>query len=308
MEYSFLLGSLEDVLGKSHKKARDNYAFHCPFCNHRKPKLEVNLSTNSKGENPWECWVCETRGKTIKSLLRQLKIPQSQAKDVLKYVPKYSEDEEYHFKPDVELPEEFQPLWTAAPTSIYGNMAKKYLNKRGLTEVDYIRYNIGYCTKGPYEGRVIIPSYDSLNQLNFFTGRSFTKAFESYKNPVASKDIIFFENLINWSKPVILCEGPFDAMAIRRNVIPLLGKNMSDRLLKKIISSPLQDVYIALDKDALKKSLVYCEKFLSLGKRVFFIDLNQKDPSKIGFREFTKMLQQAEELDLTSLMYYKLEL
>ena len=54
MDYTFLLGSIENILGKSHKKARDNHAFHCPFCNHHKPKLEINFHTNEKGENPWD--------------------------------------------------------------------------------------------------------------------------------------------------------------------------------------------------------------------------------------------------------------
>ena len=80
MDYTFLLGSIENLLGKSHKKARDNYAFHCPFCNHRKPKLEINMVTNEKGENPWECWVCQTRGRSIRSLLRQLKAPRESEK------------------------------------------------------------------------------------------------------------------------------------------------------------------------------------------------------------------------------------
>ena len=55
MDYTFLLGSIENILGKSHKRARENYAFHCPFCNHRKPKLEINMATNEEGKNPWEC-------------------------------------------------------------------------------------------------------------------------------------------------------------------------------------------------------------------------------------------------------------
>ena len=93
MDYTFLLGSLENILGKSHKRARENHAFHCPFCNHRKPKLEINLATNEQGQNPWECWVCETKGRTIRSLLYQLKTPKLQAQEILRYVPKGSEIE-----------------------------------------------------------------------------------------------------------------------------------------------------------------------------------------------------------------------
>ena len=93
MDYTFLLGSIENLLGKSHKRARANHAFHCPFCNHRKPKLEINMATNEKGHNPWECWVCQTKGRTIRSLLKQLNTPKDQAALILKYLPKGSEIE-----------------------------------------------------------------------------------------------------------------------------------------------------------------------------------------------------------------------
>ena len=109
MENGLLLNAVENVLGKSHKRARDNYAFHCPFCNHRKPKLEIKIVSDEKGHNPWECWVCNTRGRTIKSLLRQMKVGKEEAIEVLKYVKK-GEKITYHDLEVVELPKEFQPL------------------------------------------------------------------------------------------------------------------------------------------------------------------------------------------------------
>jgi len=51
MEYTLLLTGLEKVMGKSSKRARDNYAFNCPFCNHKEKKLEIKLGTTEKGEN-----------------------------------------------------------------------------------------------------------------------------------------------------------------------------------------------------------------------------------------------------------------
>ena len=306
MEYTFLLGSIENVLGKSHKRARDNYAFHCPFCNHRKPKLEINMATTEEGKNFWECWVCQTKGQTVFSLLKQLKVPKEEAQEVLKYVKK---GQKYLYKTDevVELPKEFQPLATASRTSIIANKVRKYLYERGLTDNDFIKYNVGYTTTGDYGGRIIIPSYSESNRLNYFVGRTYEGAYFKYRNPETSRDIIFFENLINWNQPIILCEGPFDAMAIRRNAIPILGKNISNSLLKKIITSGVEDIYIALDQDAQKEALKYCEQFLSLGKRVFLVDLQQKDPSEMGFQAFTRLIQSAEELDLTGLMMHKMK-
>jgi len=307
MDYTFLLGSIENILGKSHKKARDNYAFHCPFCNHRKPKLEINLHTNEEGKNFWECWVCQTRGRTIRSLLYQLKTPREQAAEILKYVPKGGSIE-YKNLSILEIPKEFQPLHNSPNTSVVASLVKKYLYERGLTDNDFIKYGIGYCTSGEYGGRVLIPSYNASNQLNFFVARSYDGNYYKYRNPEVSKDIIFFENLINWNQPIILCEGVFDAIAVKRNAIPLLGKSISTSLYKKIITSPLKDVYVALDTDARDQALQISEKLLNQGKRVFLVDLPDKDPSEMGFTFFTELIQQANELDFSSIMFRKLDL
>lgn len=307
MDYTFLLGSIENILGKSHKRARENYAFHCPFCNHRKPKLEINMATNEKGQNPWECWVCQTKGRTIRSLLKQLKTPYDTAKEILKYVPRGSQIE-YKQLSIIELPKEYQPLYSASSTSVVANLVKKYLYERGLTDNDFIKYGVGYATSGEYGGRVIIPSYTSSGTLNFFVARSYDGNYFKYKNPETSKDIIFFENLINWNAPIILCEGVFDAIAIRRNAIPILGKSVSTSLYKKIITSNVRDIYIALDNDAKDRALQIAQQFLNNGKRVFVVEMEDKDPSEMGFRAFTEHIQTAEELDLSRLMLHKLDL
>ena len=307
MDYTFLLGSIENILGKSNKRARDNYAFHCPFCNHRKPKLEINMHTNEEGKNFWECWVCQTRGQSIRSLLRQLKTPRDQASEILKYLPKGT-NIEYKQLSIIELPKEFKPLIAATSTSVIANTIKKYLYARGLTDIDFIKYNIGYCTSGEYGGRVVIPSYNGSNQLNYFVARTYDGNYFKYKNPEASKDIIFFENLINWNVPIILCEGVFDAMAIKRNAIPILGKSISTSLYRKIITSKVKDIYVALDDDAKDRALEIGEKFLNQGKRVFIVNLIDKDPSEMGFKAFTEYIQTAKELDISSLMMHKLDL
>ena len=307
MDYTFLLGSIENILGKSYKRARENHAFNCPFCNHHKPKLEINFRTNEKGQNPWECWVCQTRGRTIKSLLYQLKIPRDQATEVLRYVPKNSETE-YREVESVQLPKEFKTLYNASNTSIIANKIKRYLYERGFSDNDFIKYNVGYCTAGEYGGRIIIPSYSESNILNYFIARTHEGSYHKYRNPEVSKDIIFFENLINWDQPIILCEGVFDAIAIKRNAIPILGKSLSNTLIKKLISSTNKDIYIALDTDARIKALQISEHLLSLGKRVFLVKLTDKDPSDMGFKQFTELVQTAKELDLSTLMMHKLDL
>jgi hypothetical protein len=72
-------------------------------------------------------------------------------------------------------------------------------------------------------------------QLNYFVSRAFYQAdWQKHKNPRVSKDIIGFEMMINWNEPVVLCEGAFDAIAIKRNALPLFGKIIQLALKKKI--------------------------------------------------------------------------
>ena len=97
-------------------------------------------------------------------------------------------------------------------------------------------------------------------------------------------------------------------MAIRRNAIPILGKTLSKALYKKILTSTLKDIYIALDTDARDRALQIAEQFLNQGKRVFLVNLPDKDPSEMGFVAFTEYIQSAQELDLSSLMVHKLDL
>jgi len=156
---------------------------------------------------------------------------------------------------------------------------------------------------------VIIPSYDNNGKLNYFTARSFEKdPYIKYRNPDASRDIIPFELFINWDLPIILCEGPFDAMAIKRNAIPLFGKNIQPSLMKKLVESKVEKIYIALDDDAMSQALKFCEQLLNVGKEVYLVELQGKDPSELGFEKFTKLIQTVTPLTQYSLMEKKLSL
>ena len=118
-----------------------------------------------------------------------------------------------------------------------------YLTQRGIGIKDIIKYNIGYCKEGLYGQRVIIPSYNSDGSLNYFVSRSYCPENKmKYKNPPISKNVICFDSQVNWNEPIILCEGVFDAITIKRNAIPLLGKFPSRILVEKIFMSGITAV------------------------------------------------------------------
>ena len=307
MVNELLVNLVNTVLGTSKRTARGNQAYHCPFCNHHKPKLEVNFTENKKGYNPWHCWVCGKKGKTIKGLFKLLKAPSDKFIELSKLVKTGSEVEEVIVQNVVELPKEFKQI--LGSTDLKARQAYNYLKNRNVTDDDIVKYNIGYCNFGRYANMVIIPSYDKDGTLNYFTGRSFEKdPFIKYRNPECSRDIIPFELFINWDSPLVLCEGPFDAIAIKRNAIPLLGKNIQSNLLKRIVQSTVKKIYIALDTDAIKQALKHCEYLLNQGKEVYLVELDGKDPSDLGFSYFTKLIQNTEPIDQYDLMEKKISL
>ena len=307
MVNNLLVTLVGKVLGRGKQTARGNYAYHCPFCQHHKPKLEINFTENKKGHNPWHCWVCNTRGKTIVSLLKRSK-SYEYIEEAQKLVPKGQFVQEVEIVNTITLPSEFTSL-IDYPSDIMGKHALAYLKRRGIFMNDILKYNIGYCESGEYQNMVIIPSYDVNGNLNYFTARSFEKEpFRKYKNPSVSRDIVPFEMFINWSSPLVLCEGPFDAIAIKRNAIPLLGKNIQTNLMKKIVSSKVEKIYIALDSDAIKSALKFCERFMNEGKEVHLLEMDDKDPSELGFTNFTKLIQKSTPLTLSGLLAKKLAL
>jgi transcription elongation factor Elf1 len=309
MVNQLLVTLVNSVLGQGKPTARNNYAYHCPFCHHSKPKLEVNLTENKEGKNPWHCWTCDTRGSSIYSLFKKIKVSKDKI-DKLKSLVKSSKTYVSQTNTeDVKLPEEFKPLSGNISTSdIMARHALAFLKKRNITEDDIVKHNIGYCESGKYRNRIIIPTYDKDGSLNFFTARSFDDSSLKYLNPPLSRDIIANEHLINWNLPIILCEGLFDALSIKRNVIPLLGKNIQSSLMKKLVTSKVDKIYIALDKDAIKQALRFCEVLLAEGKEVYLVDLQEKDPNEMGFKNFTKLIQSTFPLTYSSLLEKKLNL
>lgn len=296
-----LIQLLESILSKgSHNQKKSEISFKCPFCNHHKKKLNVNLLSQK-----WHCWVCGIGGHTILGLFRKLKV-ESKYYDILSKITggkTYSVSKQYEH---LSLPLEFIPLCDAAISSPEVKNALFYLKTRGITSQDILKYNIGYCGSGKYGGMIIIPSYDENGKLNFFTGRSYYDVNFKHLNPVVTKDIIGFELFINWNQPITIVEGAFDAIAIKRNAIPLFGKLILDKLKIKILEKGVKRVNVALDKDAMANAIDMCEYFISNGISVHFVDLPEKDPSEIGFFNITNIINNVKELTPLKLLEYKI--
>jgi len=302
---SVVINILDEVLGVGTSLKGDEQAHHCPFCHHHKKKLQINLNTQK-----WHCWVCDAKGKKIQTLLKRLHVDSKRIKKVYEiygddYIVSKTTDEE---KVELRLPSEFKSLLTKPKglNPLYKKVVQ-YAKDRGITKEDIIRYNIGYCDSGIYTNRIIIPSYDVDGRLNYFIARSvYVEEKFKYKNPPVSKNVTIFENQINWKQPITLCEGVFDAMSIKRNAIPLLGKFIPKTLMDNIYKKGVKEIKILLDKDAQDQALYYVNYFMNNGITVTNILPTEKDAGDMGFSEVNKMLKKTKKSGFEDVISQKL--
>lgn len=261
IEYTPVIDILENILGdpRMHNDYKGQMSFDCPVCSHEikgldegdgKGNLEVNYI-----RGVYKCWSCAETHETHGSIYKLIK-KHGTKRHLKQYELLRPETEEYDaFQPkkNVFLPKEFVSFLNVSNgfkmTHIY-KQAYGYIRGRNITEDIIKKFNIGFCHEGPYQHRIIIPSYDAYGKINYFIARSYlSRTKMKYKNPDIPKEtIIWNENLIDWGRNVYLVEGAFDSIFLD-NSIPMLGKYISDLLFKKIYENA-KEVTIVLDGDA----------------------------------------------------------
>jgi DNA primase len=308
----YITSILESFLGdyRKHNEGTGQISFDCPACSDDKGMPEGdgkgNLEINYN-KDVFKCWVCKDTHDMYGSISKLIKKHGSQ-KNLKDYKLFKPDAFEYGDKKSiaVELPEGFKLLKDCSSKDFKYNAAINYLNNRGITDDIIKKFNIGYTTKGKFFNRIIVPSYDSDDRLNYFIARWFDKQPTKlkYLNPdVEKQTIIFNENKINWDATIYLVEGVTDHLVVP-NSIPLLGKYISDILLEKIHDNANSKIVILLDGDALEDAKnLYCN--LNFGKlkgriRICNPPLDY-DPSKIhelrGKRGIIALLKRTTTLD-----------
>jgi len=296
------------ILG-NYYKANDEHLFFCPYCDHRKRKLSINIESNV-----YKCWVCDAKGKSVYSLIRRFgtSAQKRQWQEINNEVDVSEFDNIFYAKEDVppkarlRLPKEYIPLFNK-DTPLLSRGPLRYLKSRGLYKDDILKWKIGYCSEGDYKNRIIVPSFDGSGYCNYFIARSYVNDWMKYKNPPESKNIIFNELIIDWNSDIVLVEGVFDAIKAT-NAIPLLGSTLNEKteLFKKIIQNNTP-IFLALDADAEKKAANLVDLLLQYNIKVYKINtFGFNDVGEMTKEEFTKRKRNAREIDLNNFLLYRL--
>ena len=246
---------INQVLGP-HVCHNDEHLFFCPYCEHDKRKMSINVD-----KNVYKCWVCDTSGRNVRRIIRRFgNYKQLQDWDELTSTVNLSgfdkiflDIPEEEVEQTISLPKEFASLANKA-IPFTALAALKYLTKRDISKEDILHWKIGYCDSGPYANRLIIPSFNEKGYVNYFVARTYNGNSWRYKNPPASRDICFNELYIDWDADLVITEGIFDAIKVGPNAIPLLGSTLREKskLFQKIVQHDTP-IYLALDADAEKK-------------------------------------------------------
>jgi len=289
MIYDLLVRFLGEPINSFHGKKQ--YSFNCPNCANiynnnsvdNKHNLEIKLNnTNKKFKSKYvcKCWKCQYSG-TVDKLIREF-APKHIHESFSDYKDDYillDNSNNIQSSKDISLPKEFIPFTKYNENDNNHRWVYNYITEeRGISIEQITKYNIGFCLKGKYHHRIIIPSYDRNNRLNYFIARTFHKKEKiPYDNPTNEKTLIIInENNINWNSTIFLTEGIFDMLALPQNTIPLLGLVMYDLIFKKIIKYK-PNVVICLDKEAIDNSKKIKKELERFDINVAILKFDKKD-------------------------------
>lgn len=302
---------LKEIFG-SYKKEGSEILFYCPFCEHHKRKLSVNLKKGA-----YKCWVCESSGYKLYRLVRTFGSYEHRRKwaeledgiELNNFQEQFlrifrGEDIE---KPTINLPKDFKTLATNN-LSYDAIEAKEYLRSRNVTNSDILKWKIGYCSRGKYKDRIIVPSFNLRGDVDYFVARTFKNEWPTYIAPRVSRDeIVFNELYVDWTKDLTIVEGVFDAI-VAGNSIPILGSTIKNgsKIFESIVMHDTP-IYLALDADVKKKESRIIESLLEYDIELYKVDTSGYDDiSDMGKVEFRIRKRYAEKITRDSYLNFVL--
>lgn len=291
----------ESIFGRGRISSNGkNFDVRCPICSPSdasKKKLAIRTDDDAN-----HCWVCGWKARSLAPLLKKYGSQE--------HLAAYREFTGNNPKPitveidsqqKIELPKDFKLLTLASDIDPDVKAAWRYVYSRGLTDRDAWYFKFGVSDEPRWKRRIIMPSFDCEGNLNYFAARAIDKDKKpKYDNPDIDKNpIVFNEINIDWSKRIVLCEGPFDLVKCPENSTALLGSDLDERheIFNKILlhNTP---VALALDGDMWNKKMPrIVKKFQEYNIDIIVVDVRPwGDPGSMTKTEFEHALKEAKPL------------
>mgnify|MGYP001376439299 CR=1 FL=1 len=297
---------IEACFGKS-KLSNDNknIVVFCPICKSQgKDKFKLAIGIN---KGMYHCWVCESKGKNIGRLALKHSIQKKAASELYSYFKTDKEDDQLRIeeKKNVELPEDFRLIATNGGHEI--KLARSYLEARGFKKEDIETFRVGISNKYGYKNRIIFPSFDKNQKLNYYTARTYNPDQKRrYQNSkVSRKDIIFRELDIDFSQEMVLVEGVFDLLHTPWNSTCILGSWLDHKykLFHEIVKHKTP-VILCFDHDALNKTQKIAKSLYELCVPVKISYHGNKDFGDMTKEEVNYWIKEAKPFNNVSRISY----
>lgn len=215
---------------------------------------------------------------------------------------------------EMSYPSGFKFL-TGNETSLVGRKALEYItNERGLPIEKVISHRIGYTYKGPYKGRIIIPTLDEDGNVLYFVGRSYLFNDVPYKNPSTGEayrgktEILYNYCTAKTKQQIVVVEGVFDAISVGPHAVACFGKSLSSTQQRLLRQTKAKEFVIALDGDAYNEALEIARGLAGYGREVRVARLPEgEDPDSLDRKELSGYIREAKSVTLSDLVKSKME-
>jgi DNA primase len=249
----------------------------CPFCNDSRKNLWMNPKLGC-----YRCWKCDEKGR-LETLLSST-------------IPSWSlsSSKQATHPSTMVLPPEYLKL------DIYSGKAWTYFVSRRFDASDAERFGVGYCPRGQYYGRLILPVWDEGKLVSFvardYTGNTTVKI----RNPsnVPHKSYLYNYDLITNSFAVLV-EGIFDCWRVGDDGVATFGTSLSVGQMLRLCKLNLKRLYFCWDEDALDKAYEASFLLRQFIPEVHVVELPVgKDPADLDRTEVWEHIEESKPINL----------
>lgn len=287
-----------------------NAQFWCPLCDDRdvrKRKLAVRLSDGAA-----HCWVCGWKTRNVAILASRLGRRELLTEFEIVFGSPRSPVENTTVQP-VGLPDDFRLLGPMIESHVDDpehRACLRYLDSRRVNVDAIWSSRLGVSDRGMYRRRILFPSFDRRGHLNYLTARAVDPTVRPrYFNLEADRlSLIFNELDVDWTRELIVVEGPFDLLAcVGNNVTCSLGSWLDENYaLFEMLAIHRTPTLLFYDADAVSKQSRVARKLMSYDVPVRMVDWSgyapDADPCLLGRDERKELISKAKRLDEVELM------